>query len=215
MISRGARLAPKTLAGLGVPAIALALAAQGCLVPQSVDPESTRPHTIPRVALNNLPDYLLQPSLLLYPQGPNDVTPACHCVLDVKIPAIIADDPTVNVEARWFVDYDLNVPTSQRRVATVVLPGSFQTSETTRGPLEFTVDADGLGLSQGTHVIELVLAEQAGFAADTVFPFQRATKPDYESSTFKFVVQVRRDFDPARPTCDVGAQTPQIRSCSP
>ncbi len=198
-----------------VAAITLLLAAEGCLLPQSVDPISTRPHTIPRVDLKNLPDYLLQPSLLLYPQGPNDVAPGCHCVLDVKIPAIIADDPTVNVEARWFVDYDLNVPSSQRRVATVVLPGSFQTSETTRGPLEFVIDADGLGLSSGTHVVELVLAEQAGFAADTVFPFQRATKPDYESSTFKFVVQVQRAADPARPTCNVGAQAPQIRSCPP
>ncbi len=197
-----------------VSAAVLLVLAQGCLMPQSVDPANTRPHTIPRVDVINLPDYLLKPTMLLYPRGPADPT-SCHCVLDVSI-SIIADDPTVNVEGRLFVDYDLSVPTSQRRVDTKVLEGDFQSSKTTRGPVHFTIDADQFGLTPtpDIHVFELVLAEQAGFAADSVSPPQRATNPGYESSVLKFVVEVRAQ-DPLRPTCDVQAVAPQVRSCSP
>ena len=67
-------------------------------MPQSVDPANTRPHTIPRVDLTKLPNYLLQPALTLDPQEQADVSsnPPCHCQLDVGISAIIADDPTVD-----------------------------------------------------------------------------------------------------------------------
>src|SRR5207237_7522078 len=96
-IGRGLRFAPTKVAGMGVLALA-ALFAEGCLVPQSVDPIATRPHTIPRVDLTKLPNYMFQPFLPLDPQGPADVTasPPCQCRLDVNIPVIIADDPTVD-----------------------------------------------------------------------------------------------------------------------
>ena len=202
---------------MGLPAIAaLALAAGGCLVPQSVDPESTRPHTIPRVDLTNLPDYFLRPEMLLYPQGSSDQTsnPTCHCELVVHIPRVIADDPTVNVEARWFVDYDLAVPRSQSPVSTVVIPGSFQTSAPSRTMPDFVINADALGLLAGTHIVELVMAEQAGFDVDTMFPPHRATKTDYEASTLKFVVEVQPSKDINRLTCDKpGLIAPQVRRC--
>jgi hypothetical protein len=185
-------------------------------MPQSVDPATTRPHTIPRVDLKNLRDYELKPSMLLYPRGPLDPT-NCQCVLSVEIPSIIADDPTVDVEGRLFVDYDIDVPATNRRIDGFILPGDFQSSKTTRGSVVLTIDADRFGLADGIHVFEVVLAEREGFAADTVFPPQRATKPDYEASVFKFVVNVQRHpaNEAQRPTCDVLASPPQLRSCSP
>jgi hypothetical protein len=183
-------------------------------MPQSVDPSTTRPHTIPRVDLTGLSEYMFKPTMLLYPQGPNDPT-SCHCVLKIRIPTIIVDDPTVNVEGRLFVDYDVSVPASQRRLKTVTLAGDFLSTEPTRGPVEIDIDADVDGLASGIHVYELVLAEQQGFALESVFPPQRATKPDYESSVLKFLVEVRRQPDPLRPTCDVLASQPQERNCSP
>jgi len=179
-------------------------------MPQSVDPANTRPHTIPRVDLTNLPDYLLQPFLTLDPQEQADVNPPCHCRLEVKIPPIIADDPTVNVEVRIFVDYDVNVTSSQRNDR-VTLEGTFGSSETTRlfPPLE--LDSDKLG-GFGLHVVELVIGEAAGFAPTTVFPPQRAMLPNFESSTFKFVVQVLAP-SPARQSCSDQQLAPQVKSC--
>jgi len=186
----------------------------GCLMPQSVDPDTTRPHIIPRADLSKVRDYMLKPAMVLYPRGPSD-PPNCRCTLEVETPPIIADDPTVDVEGRLFVDYDLSVPTSQRALTKVPLPGSFQGENTSRGTVTLSIDADFYGLSKGTHVFELVLAEAAGFALDSAFPPQRATKPDWASSVLKFVVEVQRDLDPLRPTCDVGASPPQVRTCSP
>jgi len=203
-------------------AVLLALSA-GCLIPQSVDPENTRPHTIPRVDLKSLPDYLLKPQMTLYPRGASDIPANCHCVLSLTPPLtpplkIIADDPTVNIEGRLFVDYDLAVPTSQRRIDTRVLLGSFQSSETVRDLVPvLTIDADQFGLTPNAnvvHVFEFVLAEQQGFAADTVSPPQRATKDGWDSSILKFSVVILPP-DAARPTCDVQAVPPQTRICPP
>src|SRR6266404_5292753 len=190
-IRPGSPLAPRRVARICVPAILLVLA-QGCLMPQSVDPANTRPHTIPRV----------------------DVTtnPPCHCQLDVGISAIIADDPTVDVDVRVFVDYDVNVPRSQPPVSTLRLPGSFTVSDTTRflsAPIPF--DSSGLG-GPGLHVVELVIGETGGFAADTVFPPHRAMLSTFESSTFKFVVQVLAP-DPTRQSCGDRQLPPQVKSC--
>jgi len=172
-----------------VSAAFLALLAQGCLMPQSVDPANTRPHTIPRVDLTNLPDYLLQPFLTLDPQEQADVNPPCHCRLEILIPPIIADDPTVDVEVRIFVDYDVNVASSQVNDR-VTLTGTFGSSDTPTRPFPaLRLDSDKLR-GPGLHVVELVIGEAAGFAATTVFPPQRAMLSNFESSTFKFVVQV-------------------------
>ena len=209
---------PSRPAGTRVFAVLLALSA-GCLIPQSVDPENTRPHTIPRVDLKRLPDYLLKPQMPLYPRGPNE-SPKCHCVLSFDNPPlkIIADDPTVNIEGRLFVDYDLAVPTSQRRIDTRLLLGSFQSSETVRDLIPvLTIDADQFGLTPNAnvvHVFEFVLAEQQGFAADTVSPPQRATNDGWDSSILKFSVVVLPP-DASRPTCLDQLVPPQTQICSP
>jgi hypothetical protein len=211
MIRPGSPLAPKRFAGLCVSAALLVVLAQGCLMPQSVDPANTRPHTIPRVDLTNLPDYLLQPFLTLDPQEQFDVSPPCHCRLEILIPPIIADDPTVDVEVRVFVDYDVNVTSSQVNDR-FTLRGTFGSSETTRpfGPLQ--LDSDKLR-GPGLHVVELVIGEAAGFAPTTVFPPQRAMLPNFDSSTFKFVVKVLDPNTKARSCGDPPQPAAQKKSC--
>jgi hypothetical protein len=214
MIAPGSRLAPGKLAGVCVPAAALFLLTQGCLVPQSVDELKTRPHSIPRVDLTKLKDYMLQPVLTLDPQEQGDLTsnPPCHCQLEVSIPVIIADDPTVDIEVFVFVDYDLNVTASQPPVDRFRLDGSFTSTETTR-PLPPIVFDSAKLRGVGLHVVELVMGERQGFASTDVFPPQRAMLPDYESSTFKFVVQVLPP-NPARQSCSDPPQLPpQVKSC--
>ena len=112
-------------------AVLLAALGTGCLIPQSVDPIQTRPHTVPRVDPATLPPYLLQPSLTLDPQQLADASP-CHCQLAVDVGNIIADDPTVDIEIRIFLDYDLNVPSTQPPIDRITLPGSFNNPSTTR-----------------------------------------------------------------------------------
>ena len=169
-------------------AVLLAALGTGCLIPQSVDPIQTRPHTVPRVDPTTLPPYLLQPFLTLDPQQLADASP-CHCQLEVDVGNIIADDPTVDIEIRVFLDYDLNVPSTQPPIDRITLPGSFNNPSTTRSltsPLIF--DLAKLR-APGMHVIELVFGEREGFASTDVSPPQRAMLPGFESSTFKFVVQ--------------------------
>jgi hypothetical protein len=213
-ILRGSRLAPKTIAGTGALAVLFVLA-QGCLVPQSVDPITTRPHTVPRVDLTKLPDYMFQPFLTLDPQEQADLaqTPPCQCRLEVSIPAIIADDPTVDVDVRVFVDYDLNVPRSQSPVLTVRLPGSFELTEPTRPLAPLSFDAASLG-GPGFHVVELVTGETAGFDKDTVSPPHRAMLQGFESSDFKFAVQVLPP-NPAKQSCNDPPVPPAQVKCSP
>jgi hypothetical protein len=199
-------LASRGFLGTWMPLVFVCVLAQGCLFPQSVEPENTRPHTIPRVdtAPPALPNFLLQPMLVLDPGGPADVPP-CHCQLNLGKLDIIADDPTVDVEVRIFVDYDLNVIRSQPPLASPTLSGSFNSSDTIR-PLQApklpAFDATNLG-GPGVHVVELVSGEAAGFADDTVLPPHRAMLPNFESSTFKFVVKVLApaERDPTRQSC--------------
>ena len=216
MIRSGSRLARTRVAGICVSAALLVALAPGCLMPQSVDPANTRPHTIPRVDLTKLPDYLLKPFLTLDPQEQADVNPPCHCRLDVSIPAIIADDPTVDVEVRIFIDYDVNVTSSQVNDR-ITLPGSFNPSTsddpTTRKLPLLQLDSSKLR-GPGLHVVELVIGEAAGFAPTTVIPPQRAMLANFESSTFKFVVQVLQPNSGARPSCgDPPQLPPQVKSC--
>jgi hypothetical protein len=182
-------------------AIMTSLLLSSCLVPQSVEPDTTRPHTVPRVDRSQLPSFFLQPSILLYPRGSSDIAANCHCHLQLPNITIIAEDPTVNVEGRWFVDYDISVPRSQAPFRHDTLVGDFITTDTTRQYPSVGIDADALGLTTGSHVIQLVLAEQAGFAPPETPPPNQAVLPSYESSVFQFVVQVQAEPDPARLTC--------------
>jgi hypothetical protein len=214
MIRSGSPLAPTRVAGICVSAALLVVLAQGCLMPQSVDPVNTRPHTIPRVDLTQLPNYLLQPFLALDPQEQADLTsnPTCHCQLEVNIPQIIADDPTVDVEVRVFVDYDVNLARPPAPVDRIPLPGSFTSSETTRTLQKLQFDSAKLG-GPGLHVVELVIGEREGFAATDVFPQQRAMQPGFESSTFKFVAQVLQPNTKPQSCGDAPQPPAQVKSC--
>lgn len=193
------------------------LLAQGCLVPQSVEPITTRPHTIPRVDLKTLPPFLLEPTIPLDPQESADATanPPCQCRLDIGILDIIADDPTVDVEVRVFIDYDVTSPRPAPPVLRIPLPGNFNETLTTRSLTVPPFDEARLG-GPGIHVVELVLGETAGFAPDTTPPLYRAMMADYESSAFKFVVDVLTPPVGTRQSCSDSPPPPspaQVRSC--
>jgi hypothetical protein len=199
-------------------AVALLLA-EGCLVPQSVEPIATRPHTVPRVDVDSVPQYLLEPSIPLDPQEAADAAanPPCQCQIEIKQGdlQIVADDPTVDVAVRVFVDYSLDDPRSQSPVQTITLVGQFDTTSTIRTLPTLSFDESRLG-GGGGHVVELVLAEAAGFAPDTTFPPHRAVLPDYESSTFKFVIEVLTPPVGTRQSCSDSPPPPsvaQVKSC--
>jgi hypothetical protein len=230
-IGAGAALALSTCAkGRGVskvvPVALLALSA--CLVPQSVDPAETRTHTVPIIDLSNLPTYLLTPVVPVYLQGSDDLksSPQCKCVLNIQIPAIKEEDPTVDIEARWFVDYNLNGSAqSQLRALTQLLPGSFNAPGTFRGPVVFVFDPVSRGITVdpalepngSAHVIEMVIAEQQGFVPDfktQLFP-NRTLADTFDGSTFKIVASVRNS---TASQCDRNAELsspPLERRCGP
>jgi hypothetical protein len=162
------------------------------MVPQKVDPNDTREHLPPRIDVPSIPSYLLAPKLTIYKPGAND-TPPCHCVLELRIPRIIEEDSTVDITARWFVDYDLSVPRSLSVApgGQVVLPGTFDTNLIVRGPVIYNFEPDALGITDLLdHVVEVVVGETAGFDdSATTLPF-RTMKPGYEAAVYKFVVQV-------------------------
>jgi len=114
---------------------------------------------------------------------------------------------------RVLVAYGVNNPRSQSPVLPVHLRGPFGPADTTRPLPVLSFDEARLG-GTGTHVVELVLGETAGFASDTVFPPHRAMLPGFESSTFKFVVEVANVT--TRQSCSDSPPPPspaQVKSC--
>lgn len=193
--------------------IVCALASHSCLVPQSVDPIVESPHPPPHFVLGSIPTYLLPPILQLYRQGSSDqsATPPCHCKLELSIPSVEEDDPTVTLQARWFVDYDPNVPRLAAAIFSDELRGDFNNSGTIRFLNGHDFDADALGAGNGIHVVEVVLAETAAFdPASTTRP-NRTIRQGYTSAEHTFVVNVKFDPDSTRPRCpDV---LPSVRVC--
>jgi hypothetical protein len=199
--------------------VLLALLAAGlsaCLVPQSVDGADTRQHTVPVIDLSSLPSYFMAPTTPLYKQAPDDATQQCRCVLQLVVPVVNDDDPTVDLQARWYVDYDLGTPQSQLPANIQDLPGSFNTPGRARGPVTFNFDADQL--AAGPHVIEVVIAERQGFAKDSDqvnFP-HRSLLFGFEGTTFKFVAAVK-DSAAGVTQCDRNTplrSPPLIRLCA-
>ncbi|HZX66770.1 MAG TPA: hypothetical protein VFE76_15315 [Myxococcales bacterium] len=181
----------------------LSFALSSCLVPQSVDPDTTRLPTVPVIDLTQLPSHMLIPMIPLYKQSQADVDQGCVCHLQLVIPVVKEDDPTVDVEARWFLDYDLGNPASHANVSRQDFQGSFTNPAVTRGPVTFDLDADSRGLAPGPHVVEVMIAETAAFAADTEQPPFRALKinPPFDATTFKIVVDVKNSASATTP-CD-------------
>jgi hypothetical protein len=196
--------------------IGVIVCAQACLVPQSVDPLATVAHPPPRFVVEGIDPTLLAPVLQLYRQGSGDaaLTPPCHCELEFSIPSVEEDDPTVSLEVRWFVDYDVTVPASVRQWKKDPLPGSFDSTNTIR-PLTsvYRLDADTLSIfTNGVHVVEAVVGETAGFDdSPTLVRVNRTMKPGYASDEHKFVVNVNVQQDASRPTCPT--QKPSVRVC--
>lgn len=181
----------------------------GCLVPQTVDPVDTRAHSPPRIQVASIPLYLLGPKLTMYRANPTNDAPPCRCLLELRIPQVVEDDATVDLTARWFVDYDLSVPRSLSVApgGQAVLPGTFDRNLTVRGPVVFAFDADALGVSDGFHAVDVVVGETAGFDdSATSLPF-RTMKSGYEAAVYRFLVEVRAPL----PTCP--NQLPLLRTC--
>jgi len=160
-------------------------------VPQSVDRIENRAHIPPRFNLAAMPAYLLAPQLTLHRQGASDVQLGCHCALDLSLPqgVIVEDDVTVDLQVRWFVDYDPAVPRSTGAVSEYPLPGQLSAGGSDRPKASFAFETDALGIvTDGTHVVEVVIAERDGFDdANTTLP-HRAIKPDYEAIVYRFFV---------------------------
>jgi hypothetical protein len=196
----------------GLPLALLQMLA-GCLIPQTIDPVDTRAHIAPRIQVSSIPRYLLGPKLTMYLPGSND-TPPCHCVLELRIPQIVEDDPTVDLTARWFVNYDLSVPRSLSVApgGQLTLPGTFDANVVVRGPVIYNFEPTALGLDptqNRTHVVEMVVGETAGFDdSSTALPF-RTMKPGYEAAVYRFVVDVK-DAIPGQ-TCP--SELPLQRPC--
>lgn len=185
-------------------------------MPQSVDPIDSRQHSAPRIVVQSIPVSLLPPVLTLYRQGSSDATqtPPCHCRLELSVPEIIEDDPTVDLLGKWFVDYDLSVPRSLNPVHEEEFDGDFNSTSIIRGPWSFNLEADALGIvADGVHVIDLVVAERAAFDKDSTTLPNRAvlTADGYESAVWRFVVNVVVDPSHSPTTCP--QELPSRRIC--
>jgi hypothetical protein len=188
----GARIALRTSIAAGA-----LLALGSCLVPQDVDPINTRVHTPPRIVVESIPSQLVVPYLTLT-RVTRDT--GCRCELTLSVPAVEENDPTIDLEARWFVDYDVRVPTSEKLATFSEMNGSFDFGATVRSGPSFTFDPDALG-GDGFHTVEVVIAEATGFLANddpqATLPF-RTLKTDYSAANYRFFVQVVTDNNAAQ-----------------
>lgn len=182
------RRGPRLAIHLGV--IVCALASQSCLVPQSVDPIPESPHPPPY--FEGIPESVMAPVLHLDKQGTADVP--CHCVLEIPPLTVHEDDPTVDLQARWFIDYDVSVPRSEAPFGGISpLPGRFNDATYTDRVLnKFDFDADAaLVTSNGVHILEVVVGETAGFDDSPTAPLPfRSMKPGYTQALYRFAIDV-------------------------
>lgn len=201
--------------GLAIASAVIVCAQTACLVPQSVDPIVEVAHPPPHFVLDSIRKELLPPVLQLYRQGSADaaLTPPCHCELELNIPLIEEDDPTVSLEVRWFVDYDTSVPATVRPWQPTPLPGSFDnpgTVRTLQTPFEFDPDTFGINTS-GFHTVDVLVGETAGFDdTATTRPFQ-TMKAGYEADKYRFFINVNVQEDASRPSCP--SAFPSVRVC--
>lgn len=190
--------------------------AQACLVPQSVDAIPTVAHSPPRFDVSSFPAYLLDRyKLTLYRQGPADVALNCHCEIQIPPLPVIEDDPTVDLQIYWFIDYDLAVPRSLAPwpSSSILLRGVFENGSTLRSTNNFNFDADSQSINvSGTHVLEVVVGEASGFdlSPKAAFP-NRSMLPGYVPAVYKFVIDVHIEQTGVPPTCP--SNLPSVRVC--
>jgi hypothetical protein len=201
-LSRFLRAAPafdalrSSVAGIGprfALASLLAVGWAGCLVPQSIDKSSDSPHSPPRIVIESFTLDQYVPWLTLT-RVPRDV--GCTCQIELDVPVVEEEDPTVTLQARWFIDYDVRDPSKQNFASLKDLGGSFDFSLTRRiGP---TFSADGDALGDGFHSVEAVIADRNAYLDPTdqasKLPW-RSLRGDYQAATYRFVVQVKTDPD--------------------
>jgi hypothetical protein len=174
--------------------LALLTGLTGCLLPQSVDPVDTRAHIAPRIQVDSIPTEQLAPLLPLDRTTSTDIAAGCHCSIKLTVNRIEEDDPTVDLVARWFVDYDVNVPRSVAIVKQIPLVGTFDKTLTTRGPVVYEFEPDAVGIPANepvpVHMVDLVVGETGGFDDEaTALPF-RTMKAGYEASVYRFAVKL-------------------------
>jgi len=180
-----------------------------------VDPIDSRAHIPPSIRVESIPNDQLAPLLPLDRTTSTDTAVGCHCSIKLTVNQIEEDDPVVDLVARWFVDYDVNVARSVAIVKQVPLAGTFDNTQTIRGPVvyEFQPDAVGIPNNEPTgavHLIDLVVGDAVGFDDNaTALPF-RTMKAGYEAAVYRFAVQL---FSPPGALCR--GQLPAQRVCGP
>lgn len=193
--------------------IVCALANHSCLVPQSVDAIVESPHPAPLV--ESVPSYLSQPVLTLYRQGSFDAsqTPPCHCSLTFDQIVVEEDDPTVNLQVKWFIDYNSNNLATVRTWDDKPLSGTFNDPTLLKRTLpSFNFDADAFGIVQeGTHRFDVVIGEAGKFDPTSTTQPNRAMLSGYHSAVATFVVNLRYARDPSLPSCP--STPPSQRVC--
>ena len=175
-------------------ALAVLLGPLGCLVPQNIDPSSNAPHAPPRIDGDSIPADLFGPYVTLL-HGQLDQSQNCHCDLELSIPLVDDDDALARLEVRWFIDYDPLKPLTQRlAVPTSFIEGSFDTSVTERPGPTLAFELAALGVADGFHSVDVVIAEAGSFedSSSAALP-NRGMKLGYKSTEHRFVVQVLTD----------------------
>jgi hypothetical protein len=191
--------------------------AQGCLVPQSIEPIVEAPHPAPHFVLESIPTYLITPVLQLVRQGSLDASanPPCHCFLQIPSLVVHEDDPTVDLEARWFLDYDANLLGSQVIIHRDIggkLAGTFNDPTLTqRSVPEFDFDADERSINtNGLHKLEVIVGETAAFddTSAAALP-NRTPKAGFALAIYAFTINV--DVQQDRANCP--QRLPSVRVC--
>jgi hypothetical protein len=213
----GAAVRPSLWRARGALVALTFLVESACLVPQSIDAidADAGPHAVPHIVLETIPTYLLAPVLTLYRQGPADAvaTPACSCKLVLNVPQVADEDPSITLLARWFVDYNLAVPSSTLPWKPQTIEGNFDTGTTVRTLLPYDFDADTHNIvTNGLHIVELVVGERDGFDDTSLTLPNRAMKPGYEAAVYRFAIQVNVTQDPNQPHCP--NQPPSVPVCN-
>jgi hypothetical protein len=195
MFFRGAGIA--TILGV------LVCAQMSCMIPQSVDPANATPHPPPLMLISQFNPNLLAPTLTLIRQGSADAafSPPCHCELLFEGITVEAD-PDLQLEARWFVDYDDGVQSSHLiRILQKLDPLTDEPKSLTRTLQKFQFDANpGNGIVQsGVHILEVVVGESAGFDDSSSAPRPlRTMKQGYLSAEYRFALDVTLEQVPGQ-----------------
>jgi hypothetical protein len=162
--------------------------------------------------LESIPPYLATPVLQLVRQGSLD--PPCHCKLQIPSLPVEEDDPTVDLEARWFIDYDVAVQHTQviyHDDKGADLAGTFDDPTHIKRfvPL-FDFDADAIGInSNGVHVLTLVVGETAAFDDTATALPNRTPRAGFALAMMQFTINVDVQQDVAH--CP--QQLPSVQVC--